>query len=76
MSLLKLGETQNAMCWSLRLFIVYFFVSLEKVSKMEEVESIPQEIFEEVQEATQRLLPEKSKEHYEKEFAEFNSYII
>jgi hypothetical protein len=76
MSILKLGETQNSRCWSLRLFIVYFFVSLEKVSKMEEVESIPQEIFEEVQEATQRLLPEKSKEHYEKEFAEFNNYII
>jgi hypothetical protein len=76
MSLLKLGETQNARCWLLRFFIVYFFVLLEKVSKMEEVESIPQEIFEEAQEATQRLLPEKSKEHYEKEFAEFNNYII
>jgi hypothetical protein len=34
----------------------------------------PQEIFEEAQEATQRLLPEKSKEHYEKEFAEFNKW--
>jgi hypothetical protein len=46
-SLLKLGETQNARCWLLRLiFVVYFFVLLEKVSKMEEVESIPQEIFE------------------------------
>jgi hypothetical protein len=40
------------------LFVVYFFVLLEKVSKMEEVESIPQEIFEEAQEATERLLPE------------------
>jgi hypothetical protein len=39
---------------------------------MEEVKSSPQEIFEEAHEATQRLLPEKSKEHYEKEFAEFN----
>jgi hypothetical protein len=28
------------------------------VSKIEEVQSIPQEIFEEAQEATQRLLPE------------------
>jgi hypothetical protein len=35
---------------------------------------IPQEIFEEAQEATQRLLPEKYKEHYEKEFAEFNKW--
>jgi hypothetical protein len=34
----------------------------------------PQEIFEEAQEATQRLLPEKSKEHCEKEFAEFNKW--
>jgi hypothetical protein len=33
---------------------------------MEEVESILQEIFEKAQEAIQRLLPEKSKEHYEK----------
>jgi hypothetical protein len=39
MSLLILGETQNARCWLLRLFVVYFFVLLEKVSKMEEVES-------------------------------------
>jgi hypothetical protein len=41
---------------------------------MEEAESIPQEIFEEAKEATQRLLPEKSKEHYEKEFAVFNEW--
>jgi hypothetical protein len=66
MSLLKLGETQHGGCWLLRLFVVYVFVLLKKVSKMEEVESIPQEIFEEPQEATQPLLPEKSKEHYEK----------
>jgi hypothetical protein len=44
------------------------------VAKMEKVESIPQGIFEEAQEASQRLLPEKSKEHYEKEFAEFNKW--
>jgi hypothetical protein len=35
---------------------------------------ILREIFEEAQEATQRLLPEKYKEHYEKEFAEFNKW--
>jgi hypothetical protein len=74
MSLPNIGETQNARSWLLNIFVVYFFVLLEKVSKMEEVESIPQEIFEEAQEATQRLLPEKSKEHYEKEFAEFNKW--
>jgi hypothetical protein len=44
------------------------------VAKMEKVESIPQGIFEEAQEASQRLLPEKSKEHYEQEFAEFNKW--
>jgi hypothetical protein len=74
MSLPNIGETQNARSWLLSIFVVYFFVLLGKVSKMEEVESIPQEIFEEAQEATQRLLPEKSKEHCEKEFAEFNKW--
>jgi hypothetical protein len=42
----------------LRLFVIYFFILHEKVWKMEEVESIPQEIFEEAQEPTQRLLSE------------------
>jgi hypothetical protein len=39
MSLLKLGGTQKARWWLLRLFVIYFFVLLEKVSKIEEVES-------------------------------------
>jgi hypothetical protein len=73
MSRLKLGETQNARCWLLRLFVVYFFVLLEKENRRSCL-FIPQEIFEEAQEATQRLLPGKSKEHYEKEFAEFNKW--
>jgi hypothetical protein len=36
MSLLKLGETQNERCWLLRLFVVYFFVLLEKAQEATE----------------------------------------
>jgi hypothetical protein len=64
-------RTRGAGCEGYLLFIFSFY---SKVAKIEEAESIPQEIFEEAQEATQRLLPEKSKEHYEKEFAVFNEW--
>ena len=49
---------------------------LQQLAKMEEVESIPSEIFEEAQEATVPigLVPDKSKKYYEKEFTEFNMW--
>lgn len=41
---------------------------------MEEDDGIPAAIFAEAQEATTHLLPAKSREHYEKVFAEFNQW--